>query len=72
MHKIHHIGLSGCVFTACGDVRSSIEYIDATGIDDKVDCELCLHKMAHTQALNSDGKEPAQLNSTLGDLWKTY
>ncbi len=58
MHKLHHIGMSGVIFTKCGDVRSGIDYINATENDAFVTCEKCLEIMA-SQAIDSDTDQTA-------------
>lgn len=48
-HKIHHIGMSGVIFTKCGDTRGSRASIKATDDDNEVTCTSCLKVMATNQ-----------------------
>ena len=57
MHKIHHLGMSGTVFTECGDNRSSIKFIQATDDDDKVTCGKCLEIMAANKLPDFNNEE---------------
>ena len=44
IHKLHYLGNSGVVFTVCGKVCSSLNYMRAVDEDSKVTCPECLQK----------------------------
>lgn len=56
MHKIHHIGNSGIIFTKCGEIAGNRAYIKATDNDSEVTCRRCLQKMRSIKKDEKDEK----------------
>jgi len=56
-HKIHHLGLSGIVFAACGRIWGNRLYAPPVTRDDReVTCHACKNRLAVIQSKGSYGR----------------